>query len=301
MRTVVPRTFVILSLCLLLGVGGLAVSQDLPPEMRADQYLMEGKRALEHKDPAAAVEAFKKVEALPVDPPAEFVYWDGEQQAVHKISLNNVIAIHNGEGFLQRDLRETGRESAHYTSALEWISRVEGKRLPWLQLPANEPGPSAGQPAIPEVSPHVIKIAQQTKLDQCDNNLWGEWNCSNISVILSHSFDANGVEQVLVDREVGLFTRDKQSYPVDRKWHSNAQTGKTNVVTCGGWNDYGFRVMSILTRDAPGQRSAKYVRYYVNHENVLWVKFGEIHKDQNGKVTSTEHNKMSCERETSLF
>ena len=216
MRPVVTRTFVVLSL--LLGLGEFAVSQNLPPEMRADRCLPEGSRTLEHDDPAMAVQAFKKLDAVPGDPPAEFVYWDGEAQAVHKISPNNVIAIHNGEGFLQRDLRETGRQSAHYTSALEWISRVEGKRLPWLQLPANEPGPPTQTAAIPEISPHVVKIAKQTKLDQCDNNLWGEWRCAGgDGLILSHTFDNNGIKQVTLEKEKLFFGWDTNTYPVDRK------------------------------------------------------------------------------------
>ena len=76
----------VLSLLLGLGLGGLVVSRELPPEIRADQYLLEGKQALNHNDPVAAIQAFKKLEALPVDPPVEFFYWYGKALVEHGIS-----------------------------------------------------------------------------------------------------------------------------------------------------------------------------------------------------------------------
>ena len=297
MRTVVPRTFVILSLC----VGGLAVSQDLPPEMRADQYLMEGQRALEHKDPAAAVEAFKKVAALPVDPPVDFAFWYGQALVEHGISQNDALMVNNGEGFLKQYLLATGRESDHYASALALLSRAEGHGLPRPQPPAQVAEPPTAQAAAPE-EPEQKPEAQdtkETKLDHCDsndNNLWGRWECGDGDFILSHAFDNNGIEQVTLEKERGFFGWYTSTYPVDRTWHPNTQTGKEDVVNCNGWNKYGFRVLSILTRDAPGQRSAKYVRYYVNHEDVLWITHGEIHKDQKGNVTSEEGYSTYCKR-----
>ncbi len=297
MRPVVIRTFLILSL--LLGVGGLVVSQDLPPEMRADQYLMEGQRALEQEDPAAAVEAFKKLEALPVDPPAEFGYWYGQALVEHGISQSNAFMVTDGEGFLKQYLLETGRESEHYANALALLSQAEGHGLPRPQLPANEVGPPTQAATIPEISPHVINIAQQTKLDRCDsndNNLWGRWDCSSGDIILSHTFDNNGIEHVTLKKAKIFFGWNEQTYPVDRTWHPNAQTGKENWVNCNGWNDYGFRVLNIGTKDNPGDRSAKWVQYYVNHEDVLWITDGDIHKDQKGNVTSKEGYSRYCKR-----
>lgn len=294
MRPVVIRVGLILSV--VLGLGGLVVSQDLPPEMRADQYLMEGQRALEQEDPAAAVEAFKKLEALPGDPAAEFGYWYGQALVEHGISQSDAFMVTDGEGFLKQYLLDTGRESEHYANALALLSQAEGHGLPRPQLPANEVGPPTQAATIPEISPHVIKIAKQTKLDQCDNNLWGRWDCNSGGLILSHAFNNNGIEQVTLEKAGVLWGWDEKSYPVDRKWHPNTDTGKENSVSCNGWNDYGFRVLSILTRDAPGLRSAKYVDYYVNHKDVLWITYGEIRKDQNGKVTSEENYNEYCRR-----
>ena len=293
MRTVATWTCVILS----LGVGGVILSQDLPPEMRADQYLMEGQRAVKADDPAAAIQAFKKLEALSVAPPPEFFYWYGQALVEHGISRDDVLEVNKGEGFLKQYLLETGREADHYASALEWISRAEGHGLPRPQLPAHDAGFPAEAVAIPEISPHVVKIARDTEIDRCNDRLWGEWDCDANTLILSHSFDSSGIEKVTIEQDTGIFSRDRTTYPVDRKWHSNSKTGKENVVTCGGWNKYGFRVLSVLTRDAPGQRSARYVDYFVDNSDVLWVKWGEIHKDQNGKIISKEYHKTACNRE----
>ena len=41
-----------MGLLLILCVGGLAVAQELPPEMRADQYLLEGTRVVAEAEPA---------------------------------------------------------------------------------------------------------------------------------------------------------------------------------------------------------------------------------------------------------
>ena len=291
MRRVVIRTGLVLSL--LLGVGGLVVSQELPPDVRADQYLMEGKRAVDRQDLPAAVEAFKKVEALPVDPPVDFAFWYGRVLVEHGIAQTDVAMVNKGEGFLKEFILATGRESDHYATALEWISRAEGEGLP-RPPPATDNTETTAQAVGPK-EPE----AQDVKLDRCDsndNNLWGRWECGGGDLILSHAFDSDGIEHVTFEKEKPIWGWDTNTYPVDEKWHSNTQTGKRDNVSCNGWNDRGFRVMSILTKENPGDHSAKYVDYYVNHRDVLWIKYGDIRKDQNGKITSEENYKGFCRR-----
>ena len=296
MRRIVIGVGLLASLLLGVGVGGLVVSQELPPEMRMDQYLLEGQRALEHEDPAAAVQAFQKLDALPVDPPVEFAFWYGHALVEHGISQNDVGMVNKGEGFLTQYLLETGRESEHYANALTWLSQAEGHGLPRPQRPANEVGPPTAQAAAPE-EPEQEPEVKETKIDQCDNNLWGRWEClgGRGDLILSHTFDSNGIEQVTL-KKGQLIGWDEKSYSVDKKWHPNTQTGKEDWVSCNGWNKYGFRVLDILTRDSPSASSGKYVDYYVNHKDVLWITEGEIHKDGNGKVTSKEGYSEYCRR-----
>ena len=171
--------------------------------------------------------------------------------------------------------------------------------VPTLALAESATAPHCQTAVMSETAPHVLPIAQETKLDRCDsndNNLWGRWECGGGDLILSHAFDSDGIEHVTFEKEKPIWGWDKQSYPVDEKWHSNTQTGKRDNVSCNGWNDRGFRVMSILTKENPGDRSAKYVDYYVNHRDVLWIKYGDIRKDQNGKITSEENYEGFCRR-----
>ena len=292
-----------MGLLLILSVGELAVAQELPPEIRADQYLMEGQRALEHKDPAAAVKAFKKVEALPVDPPVDFAFWYGRALVEQGITQEDVGMVTKGEGFLTQYLLETGRESDHYTNALTWLSQAEGHGLPRPRHPAHDPGPPTAQAAAPE-EPEQKPEAQgtkETKLDQCDNRLWGEWNCSQTSLILSNRIDSKGIEQVTVDWASGLFSREKTTYPVDEKWHPNSKTKKYDNVSCGGWNKHGFRELNIMTRDAPGKKSGNYISYFVDGSIRLWMLSGEYNRDKDGNFTTKENTRYRCDRDDGLF
>lgn len=300
MRTVVTRTFVILSLCLLLGVGGLAVSQDLPPEMRADQYLMEGKRALEHKDPAAATEAFKKVEALPVEPPVDFAFWYGQALVEHGISQNDVGMVTKGEGFLKQYLLETGRESDHYASALALLSQAEGHGLPRPQLPAEDAGTSPAQAAAPK-APEQEPEAQQTKLDQCDNNLWGVWQCSHHAdgdyFYLSNAIGEDGIEVVTYEMKPSTIFNiggGKYSYRVDRKWHRTTEGER--VATCRGWSDFGFREFKIIRRKSKGIFPASYETFLVDAAGVLWWEQGKIYRGKDGEIQEVEKYSNYCER-----
>lgn len=155
--------------------------------------------------------------------------------------------------------------------------------------------------AIPEISPHVININQSMQFDRCDNRLWGEWDCGTSPLILSHSFDSNGIEQVTTDEESGLFSRTQVTYPVDEKWHPsthpNRKAGMENATTCGGWNEYGFRVLSILTREAPGLNYGYYADYFVDGNDRLWIGRGELKRDRNGNAITKNHREYSCERE----
>ena len=65
MRTTLNLACVILTLCFC----GMAMSQDLPDDILADQYLLEAKKALESGEPQTARRAFEKIEALDTEPP----------------------------------------------------------------------------------------------------------------------------------------------------------------------------------------------------------------------------------------
>ena len=71
MRTIFTLACFILTLC----YCGMAVSQDLPDDILADQYLLEAKKALANGEPQTARRAFGKIEALDTEPPLEFFFF----------------------------------------------------------------------------------------------------------------------------------------------------------------------------------------------------------------------------------
>ena len=52
-------------LLVIAGSLGRVAAQDLPPEVLVDQYLLEAASALEEGDNPSALEAFRRIEALP--------------------------------------------------------------------------------------------------------------------------------------------------------------------------------------------------------------------------------------------
>ena len=75
---------------LMLGSAGPAMALDLPPDVRADQYLLEATEALEQGDPKTAIRAFEKIEALDTEPPMEFLFFYG------KLLVENSPAVDGG-------------------------------------------------------------------------------------------------------------------------------------------------------------------------------------------------------------
>ena len=173
--------------------------------------------------------------------------------------------------------------------------------VPTLAFAESATSPHCQTAVMSETAPHLIPVAQETKLDRCDSRLWGEWNCSQTSLILSNRIDSKGIEQVTVDWADGFFSRRKTIYPVDEKWHPNTQTRKRDNVSCNGWNKHGFRELNIMTRDAPGKKSGNYISYFVDGSNRLWMLSGEYGRDQDENFTTKENTRYRCDRDDGLF
>lgn len=173
--------------------------------------------------------------------------------------------------------------------------------VPTLVLAESATAPHRQTAVMSEAAPHVLPIAQETKLDQCDSRLWREWNCSQTSLILSSHIDSKGVERVTVDWASGLFSREKTTYLIDEEWHPNSKTKKHDNAGCNGWNEYGFRTLNIMTRDAPGKKSGNYISYFVDNTNRLWMLSGEYGSDKDGNFTTKENTRYRCDRDDGLF
>ena len=103
---------------------GLAVAQDLPPAILADQYLLEATEAMEQGELQQAERAFKKIEALEIEPPPTFAYFYGKLLAEHGVGPE---VWRKGQAFLKQFVISAGRNSEHYTPTLKLLSMVEAK------------------------------------------------------------------------------------------------------------------------------------------------------------------------------
>ena len=80
-----------LTLILVLFLCGPAGTQDLPPDILADQYLLEASKALEKDDIQAALQAFRKIEALEVEPPPGFAFFYGKMLVENGTALDGLL------------------------------------------------------------------------------------------------------------------------------------------------------------------------------------------------------------------
>jgi len=113
-----------LPLLFVLFLYGPAVAQDLPPDILADQYLLEATEAMEQGELQEAERAFKKIEALEIEPPPTFAYFYGKLLAEHGVGPE---VWRKGQAFLKQFVLSVGREPEYYTPALKLLSMVEAK------------------------------------------------------------------------------------------------------------------------------------------------------------------------------
>jgi len=114
----------LLTFLFVLLLHGLAVTQDLPPEILADQYLLEARKALEKGDAEGAFQALGKIQALDTDPPPEFAFFLGKALMEYGTAPSHLT---RGQELLKEFVISAGRDSAHYTAALELLSEAGAK------------------------------------------------------------------------------------------------------------------------------------------------------------------------------
>ena len=117
MKTALPFLFV-------LFLYSPAAAQDLPPDMLADQYLLEATAALENGELQKAERAFKKIEALDVKPPPTFAYFYGKLLAEYGVGPE---VWRKGQSLLKQFVISAGRASEYYTPTLKLLSMVAAK------------------------------------------------------------------------------------------------------------------------------------------------------------------------------
>ena len=158
-----------LSLLLTLSLSVPAAAQDLPPDVLADKLVLEAGAALAGGDPRQASRALQEIEALDVEPPAMFAYVKGRLLSEHG---NDVEAWREGRLLLAQFAVAIGRDSEHYTPALEAIVAAEGRLRAAARL-ARLGGRLAE--VLQEVSAQMVRVEGGTftmgctpEQEQCD-------------------------------------------------------------------------------------------------------------------------------------
>ena len=103
---------------------GRTAAQDLPPEILADQYLLEAASALENEEWEKAIQALRKIEALDVDPPVEFYFTYGKVLVERGTKYDE---LRRGESLLKQYVLKITRGSEDYTPALKLLSSAASK------------------------------------------------------------------------------------------------------------------------------------------------------------------------------
>ena len=116
--------FALVCITLTLGFCGMAMSQDLPDDILADQYLLEAKKALENGEPQAARRAFLKIEALDTEPALEFYYFFGKFLVEQGKTVDDV---RQGQASLKQFVVNIEKGSDYYRPTLELLSAAAGK------------------------------------------------------------------------------------------------------------------------------------------------------------------------------
>ncbi len=116
-------------LCIVLVVIAscceLVAAQDLPPDVLADQYLLEATEALENGDVQNAVLAFQKIEELAIKPPLEYLFLYGKLLVEHRIFSHDELL--KGQSLLKKYILSIKRDSEHYKPTLQLLSSVGPK------------------------------------------------------------------------------------------------------------------------------------------------------------------------------
>ena len=128
------RTLILVCFMLVLCSGGLAGSQDLPPEVLADLYLLEATTALENGEPQQAIRAFEKIEALDIEPPLVFLFFYGKLLVEHGTAVDD---WRKGQALLKQFILNIEKDADEYVPTLKLLS-ASRKRIEKTEREAKE-------------------------------------------------------------------------------------------------------------------------------------------------------------------
>ena len=198
------RFYVVLAI--VASCCSLVAAQDLPPEILADQYLLEATKAIEERKYQKAIAAYRKIEALNIEQPLEFHFFYGKLLVVHGTTVKDVL---KGQSLLKKYVVRIKKDSEHYTPTLELLSAVTTQAL----LVAAEKGDTAAIKALIDAG--------------ADVNAWGEYG---IYTPLQVAVEKGHIAAVkaLIDAGANIHLRGK--YRNSTPLHSAAEEGHVAVV-----------------------------------------------------------------------
>ena len=144
------RTLPLVCFMLVLCSGGLAGSQDLPPEILADLYLLEATEALENGEPQQAIRAIGKIEALDTDPPLEFLFFYGKILVEHGTAVDD---FRKGQALLKQFILNIEKDADKYVPTLKLLSAA-GKRIEKAEREAKE-----AEARLSEVASQMVRVS----------------------------------------------------------------------------------------------------------------------------------------------
>ena len=141
---------------LLLGSTGPAVALELPPDVLADQYLLEATEAFEQGDPQTALWAFEQIEVLDTEPPEEFLFFYGKLLVEHGTTVEDV---RKGESLLKQFVINVEKASEHYRPTLKLLSVVRKKLEESEKMQ-----PAKVQPSKEDLNAKIMTLTERAKM-----------------------------------------------------------------------------------------------------------------------------------------
>ena len=149
------RTFLTLvCFMLVLCSGGLAGSQDLPPEVLADLYLLEATTALEKGEPQQAIQAFGKIEALNIEPPMVFLFFYGKLLVEHGTAVDD---WRKGQALLKKFILNIEKDADEYVPTLKLLS-ASRKRIEKAEREVKKAKAKEAEAGLPEVASQMVRV-----------------------------------------------------------------------------------------------------------------------------------------------
>ena len=296
---------------LILGVGGLAVSQALSLERWMDSAWLAAPPALgqETRPPARPVLRSRFARPVPAGWRAPRLVEEPARSGQALLTLLGLPSAHAADVAL---------------APVAGLSLVEAAGVgPWprpipVAASVMQYRPALGRAVAPEdcADPKPIQRILASMPDKCDDKLWGRWSCNReerawdgsprykaTDYTFSRTIGEGGYEHVrLYERNQGDRNGVTRNWKVDKKWHPAPRgwrplpAGRLAAATCNGRNKFGYRILAVYEKNPDGSgRTA--VKYYVDSEGVGWKETYETWW-KGDKMYEKKLGRLRCDRET---